>query len=159
MRGRIGELLKRIFVQGTSPHELALTLALGIVVGCLPLVWGSTLICALLALRLGLNQPGIQAANYLAYPLQIALFVPFYRMGATIFPWGPSVSAQLLAQGLKRDVRGNVALLAVSIVKAVAAWLLVAPPVALLLYVVLRVAFSRTPALNRDAGTGLAASE
>lgn len=150
MRRRIGRLFRKVVAQGTTPHKLALTLALGIVVGCLPLVWGSTLICALLAGSLGLNQPGIQAANYLAYPLQIALFVPFYRLGEAIFLWGPSVSVQHLARGLKEDYRGEVSLLAMSTLKAVAAWLLVAPPVALLLYLVLRVTFTRMPALRRD---------
>ena len=32
-----------------------------------------------------LNQPLIQLVNYLAYPLQIALLIPFYRAGERLF--------------------------------------------------------------------------
>ncbi|HVT35395.1 MAG TPA: DUF2062 domain-containing protein, partial [Nevskiaceae bacterium] len=34
---------------------------------------------------LRLNQPIIQAVNYLAYPLQLLLLLPFYRAGETLF--------------------------------------------------------------------------
>ena len=156
MRGRIRKLFNKVMAQGISPHKLALTFAIGIVVGFLPLVWGSTLLCALLAFFFRLNQPGIQAANYLAYPLQIALFFPFYRMGARVFPWGPYVSVELLAKGLRKDFGGDIVLLAVATLKAVAAWLLVAPPAALLLYVVLRSIFTRMPALKGGASAAYA---
>ena len=126
MRGRIRELVKKVAVQGISPHELALTIALGIAIGIIPIVWGATLICAGLAYLFRLNQPGIQAANYLAYPLQIALFLPFYRLGARMFPWGSSLSGGL-----------NIFHMAMATLKALAAWLLIAPPVAILLYFVL----------------------
>src|SRR5260370_41162085 len=95
MRGRIKELIKKVAVQGISPHELALTIALGVAIGIIPIVLGATFICAGLAYFFRLNQPGIQAANYLAYPLQLALFLPFYRLGARIFPWGSSLSVEL----------------------------------------------------------------
>ena len=58
---------------GMSPRRLALTLALGFAIGCIPMVGVPTVLCAALAILFGLNQPAIQAANYAAMPLQIDL--------------------------------------------------------------------------------------
>ncbi|MGC9158793.1 MAG: DUF2062 domain-containing protein, partial [Terracidiphilus sp.] len=65
--------------EGISPRRLALTLALGFAIGCIPVVGVTTALCALLALTLRLNFPAIQAANWAAMPLQILLIVPFAR--------------------------------------------------------------------------------
>lgn len=72
--------------QGLSPRRLALTLALGCAIGCIPLVGIPTALCAALAVALRLNLPAIQAANYLVMPLQIALVWPLARIGAWILP-------------------------------------------------------------------------
>src|ERR1035441_2493001 len=63
--------------QGISPRRLALTLALGFAIGCIPVVG--------IPMALRLNQPAIQAANYVAMPLQLILIVPFVRMGGWLF--------------------------------------------------------------------------
>jgi uncharacterized protein (DUF2062 family) len=145
---KLGALLRNLLTQGTTPHKLALTIALGIIIGILPVVWGSTLLCAVLAYILELNQAGIQAANYLAYPLQIALFIPFYRMGAKIFPWGQSVSVEVLLKQFKTDWAGELSLLLVATLKALAAWLLIAAPAAVLLYLIFLPVCARIPTIN-----------
>lgn len=71
---------------GISPRRLAFTLALGFAIGCIPLLGVTTGICALLAMVLGLNMPAIQAANWLAMPLQMVLLIPFLRLGQWLFP-------------------------------------------------------------------------
>jgi uncharacterized protein (DUF2062 family) len=71
--------------QGISPRRLALTLALGFAIGCIPVVGIPTILCAALAQAMRLNQPAIQAANYAAMPLQLFLIVPFVRMGEWFF--------------------------------------------------------------------------
>ena len=76
---------------GMAPRQLAFTLALGFAIGCIPLLGVTTGICALLALILRLNMPAIQAANWLAMPLQMVLLVPFLRLGQWLFR-GQSVS-------------------------------------------------------------------
>lgn len=141
-------LIKNIFVQGVSPRKLALTISLGIFIGTIPVLWGSTLICALLAFAFRLNHLSIQAANYLVYPLQIVLIIPFYRIGTGIFPWGPSVSPDIFSKGIKYDWMGNFVPMAAATVKALAAWLLIASPLALLLYFLLWAVFARTPRFN-----------
>src|SRR5271169_2441589 len=80
--------------QGISPRRLALTLALGFAVGCIPVLGIPTVICAALALALRLNLPAIQAANYLVMPLQLALIVPFVRLGGRLMSSGSNHAAK-----------------------------------------------------------------
>jgi hypothetical protein len=137
------KIIRTSLTQGISPRKLALTVVLGIIVGILPTVWGSTLVCASLAYFLRLNQPAIQAANFLAYPIQIALFVPFHHLGARIIPWGPSPSIEALLKGFSQDFAGNIGLILLATLKAVAAWLITAPPLAVFLYLLLLTIFTR----------------
>jgi uncharacterized protein (DUF2062 family) len=149
MRGRFKELIRKALSQGISPHQLALTIALGVTIGVIPVVWGSTLLCVFLAFFFRLNQAVIQAANYLAYPLQIALFVPFYRIGAKIFPWGPSLSGEALLRGLQKGWSENISHIVIATLKAISAWLIMAPASAILLYLILLLIFTRMPRFNR----------
>lgn len=75
--------------QGISPERLALTLALGIAIGCIPMVGVTTALCMIAALTLRLNFPVIQAANWASMPMQVALLVPFVRLGGRLFGFGP----------------------------------------------------------------------
>lgn len=136
IRKKLRELIARIATQGITPHKLSLTIALGVTVGIIPLLWGSTIICVLLAFAFRLNQAGIQAVNYLAYPLQIILLVPFYRLGARLFP------AATVTTGISQSAQE--AGLATATGKALVAWLLVAPPTTIFVYLVVLVLLTRT---------------
>jgi uncharacterized protein (DUF2062 family) len=130
--------------QGVSPRRLALTLAIGFAVGCIPMVGVPTVLCAVLALGLRLNLPAIQAANYAAMPLQFALFVPFVRLGRWLVPAG---SASLFAS------HAHLHLHALSQAAAMAgqvflAWLLVAVPAVALMTAALTRMFKRIPACD-----------
>lgn len=138
--------------QGISPRRLALTLALGFVVGCIPVVGLPTAICAVIALAFRLNQPAIQLANYLAMPFQVALILPLLRLGAKLVPiatrqnlhWSGLAHspAQLLAHSPQLVLAaGGIA------GQALFAWLLLAIPVVVLLTVGLTALLRRVPAL------------
>jgi uncharacterized protein (DUF2062 family) len=71
--------------QGITPQKIALTLALGAVLGIFPILGATTALCAVAGVWLRLNQPLIQLVNYLVYPLQLALLIPFYRAGEHLF--------------------------------------------------------------------------
>jgi hypothetical protein len=53
--------------------------------GSLRLIWGTSLICIGCASWLKLNQVVVQLANYLMYPLQIALFIPWLLLCDRLF--------------------------------------------------------------------------
>lgn len=71
--------------QGITPQKIALTLALGGVIGIFPILGATTLLCGIVGVWLRLNQPIIQLVNYLVYPVQIVLLIPFYRAGERLF--------------------------------------------------------------------------
>jgi len=132
--------------QGTSPQRLALTLALGFAIGCIPVVGVPTALCAGLALALRLNLPAIQAANYAAMPLQLALIFPFVRLGRWMFSFGPQdpLVAHDLLHASPRIVVSQMGGMAG---QALLAWLLVAIPAVALLTATLTLVLRRVPAL------------
>lgn len=73
--------IQRELKRGLSAHQLALAFALGGTIGIMPVIWGTSLICVLIAWLLRLNQVVVQCANYLVYPLHIALFIPWLMGG------------------------------------------------------------------------------
>ncbi len=132
--------------QGVSPRRLALTLALGFAIGCIPVLGIPTVLCAALAMSLRLNMPAIQAANYLAMPLQLFLIVPFVRLGGWLLASGPQQN--LTAGPLLRISSSNIAAQLGSITgHALLAWLLVAGPAVALLTPTLTGMLRRIPAL------------
>jgi len=140
LKQRYIQLLK----QGLTPDKLALCVALGIVIGVFPMLGSTTLLCAVAAFACGLNQSAIQTVNYLVYPLQLALLIPFYRLGEKLFltqPLGLSLSTVevLFAVGLRHamSILWNVT------IHAIAAWCLVAPVMIALLYRGLRPIFRK----------------
>jgi uncharacterized protein (DUF2062 family) len=132
--------------QGISPRRLALTLALGFAIGCIPVVGIPTLVCAALALALRLNLPAIQAANYAAMPLQLLLIIPFVRLGGKLIASRFQQPAQ--ASGL---VHASPQAMATQMgwmaTQALLAWVLIAIPAVLLLTFTLTKLFRRIPAL------------
>jgi uncharacterized protein (DUF2062 family) len=87
-RQRFAAPLLSLLLGGASPHHLAVALALGAMIGLMPLAWGTSLLCLAVALLLRLNPAAVQLANFAVYPVQIALFLPFFRLGECWF--GPS---------------------------------------------------------------------
>lgn len=147
-RGPIA-LARTLARQGIDPGRLALALALGATFGTAPCVWGSTLACALCAALLGLNQGAIQLANYLALPVQLALFIPFVRLGRTLFaPSARALDIENLQTAFRQDALAAVHSLGLANLQALAAWALIAPLLVVLLRRIFLV-FLRRPGLFR----------
>ena len=70
--------------QGLIPQKIALAVALGCTFGLIPVPFVNTALLVLLAALFGLNQMIIQLVNYLVFPLQIVLFIPYIRLGGWI---------------------------------------------------------------------------
>jgi uncharacterized protein (DUF2062 family) len=115
--------------QGISPEKLSLSIAFGAVIGILPILGATTLICAAIAIALRLNLPAIQLFNYLVYPLQIFLLIPFISLGAFIFQVDlPPFTVQELRTLFQQDFWGAIASFFETILYAVIAWLMVCVP-------------------------------
>jgi uncharacterized protein (DUF2062 family) len=155
LKSRVVDPLVRQLTLGVSPGSLALALALGATVGILPLLGIATPACVLIAAALRLNQPAIQVANYLVYPIQLALYVPFLRAGAWLF--GQPAPAFTLAQvraELSADLWGTVGHYAWANTRALGVWAVLAIPVVVVLHFSLRALLARLhiPGAGRAGG-------
>jgi uncharacterized protein (DUF2062 family) len=132
---RVIQPVVALLTQGITPEKIALSLAFGIVLGVFPVIGSTSLLCAAAALLLRLNLPAIQLVNYVVYPLQVLLIVPFIRAGEFLFRARPlQLSlAQMLAMA-RTDLPHAITVLWVSALYGVAAWLLVGPLALFLLY-------------------------
>lgn len=125
--------------QGISPEKIALTIALGTTLGVFPILGSTTVLCVFAAFWLKLNQPVIFLVHYVAYPLQLALLIPFYRAGETLFgkphiPLSISFLIERFGSGPWQFVRdfGMIGL------QGIVVWSLVAPVLATAVYYALR---------------------
>ncbi len=96
LRRRVGDPLVAELRQGATPEGLATSVAVGGAIGILPFLGLTTAAGALAGRLLRLNHVAIQAANYLLFPVQLALIVPLVRLGealtgATETPLNPAV--------------------------------------------------------------------
>ncbi len=133
LRGRILDPLQRLLQQGVSPERLALCVAIGVVVGNIPILGISTLLCAAIALLFRLNLPAMQIVQAAMAPTQLLLIIPFVRLGEWLLRAPP------LPQGGARPI----VVLWDAAVDAGFAWILVAPVATFLIYKMLAPAFDR----------------
>ncbi len=141
---RIADPIVRLLRQGISPEKVSLGLACGIIIGVFPVVGATTVLCTIVAIIFRLNLPAIQLVNYLVYPLQFALLIPFFHFGDWLFGAEPlPFSAQELVALFKADFWGTVRQLWDTTLRAIAAWSLVCLPAVAALY------FALTPLLRR----------
>jgi uncharacterized protein (DUF2062 family) len=115
--------------QGVSPEKLSLSIAFGAVIGILPILGATTLICAAIAIILRLNLPAIQLFNYLVYPLQILLIIPFMTLGAYLFHVDlPPLSVAELTVLFQENFWGTLSAFMETIIYAIIAWFLLCAP-------------------------------
>lgn len=126
--------------QGITPEQIALTLALAATLGVFPILGATTVLCALAAAWLRLNQPLMQLANYVVYPLQLALLLPFCRAGEALFgqPHLPVLDVHDLLARFEADPRRFLVDYGMTALYGVVVWTLLAPFAAALLYFMLR---------------------
>src|SRR6202023_313408 len=130
--------------QGVTPEKIALSLTLGVALGVFPVLGSTTALCALAALVLRLNLPAIQIVNYFVYPLQIALLIPFFRLGERLFraPHLPLSVSQIYAM-IHANMWSAIRSLWTTTWHAIVVWYVVAPMFAGIAYGIL------APALRR----------
>ena len=114
-----------ISIRDLSGENLALILAVGLVLGTFPVYGCPTLLCVLASLVLRVNLPALQAVNQLTLPLQIAMLMPLARLGSRIL--APS-------SGFAPTIAGR---LGTTALQAVVGWFCVCIPLGLVLYIML----------------------
>ena len=136
---RIAGPVRQQLTQGITPDKIALTLALGFTLGIFPILGSGFLLCGLAAGALRLNQPIIQGTGTLAYPLQLAFLLPFYRAGEALFgvPPIPLSISELLSRFFE-NIPVFLKDYGMTGVRGIFVWSLMAPAVLAALYFCLR---------------------
>ncbi|MGA9528663.1 MAG: DUF2062 domain-containing protein [Terriglobales bacterium] len=143
-----------LLTQGITPEKIALSLAFGIVLGIFPVLGSTTVLCAVAALIFELNLPAIQLVNYLIYPAQLFLLVPFIRMGEKLFRAAPlPLSLTQIVAMVRADPAQAISTLWLAEVHAMSAWLLIAAPAIFLIYFLLFRALRQVAASSGSQST------
>ena len=140
--------------QGLSAEGLAWSLSLALGCATCPVIGATTGLCIVAGAAFKLNHPVMQVVNYVSYPIQIALLVPFWRLGEWIFR-APRLDLDLgrILGALKADTWGALRFYWAEVWHGTAAWALVALPLACLLALVLTPILRRALPGSRIAGS------
>ena len=139
LKRRLVDPILELLRQGVTPEKIAMSLAFGLGIGIFPVLGVSTILCTIIAIVLRLNLPAIQLVNYLAAPIQLALIIPFVRVGEHILrlppqPLSVSEGFKILATGVIHAV----VVLWDAIVHAALGWIVIGPVLIYLLYLLFR---------------------
>ena len=147
---RLLEPLLALLRQGISPRRLALCVAIAIVVGNIPILGVSTILCTFIALIFRLNLPAIQFVQAAMAPTQVLLIIPFVRLGEWILRVPPQVVSIKAALALmSQGVWQAIVVLRDAIFHAGLAWALIAPFAVYLFHRLLTPVFERMAAQIR----------
>ena len=80
-RRKVKEPLLAELKQGITAKDLALASAVSLAIAVNPFIGTTTLLCLLAGKIFRLNHVVMQTINYFSYPLQIALIIPWIRLG------------------------------------------------------------------------------
>lgn len=146
LRDRVVVPILDLLKQGVTPERLALSLAIGTVLGISPVLGVTTALAFLICFVFRLNVVAMQLMNYLMYPLQIALLIPFIRAGEALFHAGHlRFDFDQIQQMIRSDHEAAVRLLGGAIWHAIVVWLIVAPIIIAIVYLIM------TPVLRHAA--------
>jgi uncharacterized protein (DUF2062 family) len=152
-RRRVGDPLVSLLAQGLTPERLALSLAVGLVLGLFPIVGATTLLCVAAGFAFRLNHVALQLANHLAYPLQVPLILAFVRLGERLLG-APRVTLDplALARHFQRDASGFLREFGLTGLHGILGWGLVAPVLLAAVFFAVRPVLRRVDAALRRAG-------
>ena len=139
LKNKVTDPLINFLKQGLTPEMLSRTIASGLLIGTIPVPGTSTLLCTALALGFRMNLALIQLVNYLVFPLQILLFVPFYTLaskisGKVVFLNVAEISSQFSGSNWQNASIDLLWLAGTSVL----VWLLIMFPVSLLVYFIVK---------------------
>jgi uncharacterized protein (DUF2062 family) len=137
--------------EGMSLKKITLCITLGITLGIFPVLGMTTLLCTLAALAFRLNLPAIQLVNYMVYPVQLALLVPFYSAGSWLFDQqGLRISGENLLAMIQNDFWGSMTSLWNLTLYAIFTWTVICPILLVVLYLFLKPAVSAINSYRRQ---------
>jgi uncharacterized protein (DUF2062 family) len=121
--------------QGLTPEKIAMAIAVSIALSTFPVLGSTTLLCIATSSLFGLNLAAMQLVSWLAYPLQLNLFVPLLRLGSKIVHSDvPIPSLVTIGKMLASDLFGTIRIFWPATMGAILAWCLASPAVIIAIY-------------------------
>jgi hypothetical protein len=153
-RRKVTDPLSKFLRQGLTPEMMSRTIASGLFIGTIPIPGTSTLLCTALSLGFRMNLALIQLVNYLVFPIQLLLFVPFYNIasritGKAFFSKITEITEQLTGKNWLQASTDLLLLMGTSVL----VWLLIMFPVSILMYYMLKPVLTRLQGIQKDQGT------
>ncbi|GAB2224291.1 hypothetical protein Droror1_Dr00005044 [Drosera rotundifolia] len=134
---KIVDPLMQILRRGTAPKQLAFSASLGVTLGIFPICGVTVFLCGLAIALLGshCHAPTVMLSNFVATPIELSLVIPFLRLGEGIsggphFPLTADALKKVLTVQASREVL-------LSIVRAILGWVVAAPFILAVLYILL----------------------
>ena len=159
MKRRVFAPVADLLKQGMTPHKLAVTVALGAVVGVVPAIGVTTVMGTALAARFKLNIAATVLVSYLVQPLQLLLALPFIRTGISMFGLAElRLSFHEITAMFKEDWLEALNKLWIANLAGVSAWALMAVPAGVVLYLLLLPVFRLVLPKGKQATTVIVSS-
>jgi uncharacterized protein (DUF2062 family) len=127
-RRRLVDPILGLLTQGITPEKIALSIAIGAIVGIFPVLGTTTVLCTVAAAALRLNLVAVHTVHYVMTPVQILLIIPFVRVGEHLVGAVPQPLS--IKEGLDLIARGALqAVVALwdAIVHAMIGWIAIGP--------------------------------
>jgi uncharacterized protein (DUF2062 family) len=128
---------KDLLISGNTPHQLSLAITLGIIIGVIPFIGVTTIILAIIAFAFNLNLIITQLTNYLVYPLQLLLYLPFIKLGK-LLGHRPAISVNQVFETMKENWITGIEKLWDIQLWAIISWIIIALPASYLIYRLLK---------------------
>ncbi len=152
---RLGDPILALLSQGVTPDKIAATLAVGTAVSLLPFFGVTTLANILVGLKLRMNQPLLQALNYLITPVHLGMVFVYVRIGETL--WGvheaPFSIRELFSTFTEKPIGEFLQRFGWTGIHAFTAWALSVPVIIPVLYYSLRPLMRKLGGLRRPKNT------
>lgn len=128
--------------QEFSSETLALSVTIGIIGGAFPALGFATYVCLFLTLVFKQNIIIVQVANWLAYPLQILLLIPFMKLGNSIMTGGElTITMQQVVIAFQSGFLNGIREIGIISLYGIIAWAAIAIPCMFILYTLFLVLF------------------
>ncbi|ANQ50425.2 DUF2062 domain-containing protein [Flammeovirga sp. MY04] len=136
--------LRTLLRQGMTPHLLAWSVTVGLLIGSSPLLGICTWLCILAASIFRLNQFAIQIANYAVSPIQVFMIIPYIKAGTSLFGnSAKGVTLEKIQEALDIGIIHGIKEMGILMLQGAAVWIVVSAIIALPMQRLLRIAFRK----------------
>jgi uncharacterized protein (DUF2062 family) len=135
--------ISKLSLDGISTETLALSAALGLVLGIFPVYGIPTLLCAAAVILPRVNLPAVQLVNLLTSPLQLALLVPLGRLGERLLHPHAVIGPHPFSAKFTFDIGRLAAGALTGSMHAVVGWLCICLPLGIFSYLMLNYTLQR----------------